>query len=142
MWFIVSFNYYSFTIMFPYVIQQFNQGSKEDSLQFMILGSIPELLACIWLYFFIEKMGRVNILKLVTVIAWGIIIYMYSFQQFPIVIYLFSLVKGLFCLSFDTLIPYTCEIYNTNIRSIAFSFFNTQARIAGILMPLVVFPIF
>lgn len=57
-------------------------------------------------------------------------------------IYVFAITKGLYSIAFDILVPYTCEVYNTSIRSIAFSLFNTIGRIGGSMMPLLVFPVF
>jgi hypothetical protein len=110
----------------------------------MVLGTIPELSLCVWLYFFIDRIGRVRILQVVTIVGNLIMFYMMIMNSVHSTfnIYAFSVVKGLFLIAFDSLLPYTCEIYNTSIRSIAFSFFNIQARISGSMMPLIVFPVF
>lgn len=138
LWFIAVFEFYGMVFILPKSLA-IGQDSKAFVLWGMLamsLVQIPSTLVNMWA---IEApwLGRrmtITICLICQTVCLAASVFLFTHVSF------IGMIAGVyfFCgIWFNTLYPFTGELYPTKVRSLALGFCNTWARIAGVLAPMV-----
>ncbi|XP_071942421.1 organic cation transporter protein-like [Antedon mediterranea] len=132
-WFAVNLAYYGLT----YGVE----GLNVDVYIGTFLGGVTELFACLFTWFFIQKLGRRCSLA-GTLVAGGVACFINIWIPVTLVAFRTSLAmigKFFITSAFGIVYIYTVELFPTNIRSTGLGICSFFSRVAGMLAPQILF---
>jgi MFS family permease len=133
----------SFGIGFIAPFTLHHKGEEENVLYYLLLIHSLRLPAVLIAFYMLEKekFGRKNTLTIASFMAVGLFAVMVYFVGTELFVGMIALAGGLINIIGVVIHPYTCEIYETSVRTTGFAICSLWSRIVCVGVPFVLLPL-
>ena len=141
LWSMIGLISFGIGFIAPFTLHQ--KGKEENVLYYLLLIHFLRLPAVLIAFYMLEKerFGRKNTLTLTAFLITVLFVFMVYFVNSEVFVGMIGLAGGLINMFGVVIHPYTCEIYETSVRTTGFSICSLWSRIVCVGVPFILLPL-